>query len=78
MMFVILPQVPKAVIPVNIGQFISLFKDTMPVALVSITNRFGMAGSPWTIQTRWELAARSASSLAPCSGSDHETQNHTV
>ena len=42
MMFVILPQALKAVIPVNISQFISLFKDTKPVALVGITNLLGI------------------------------------
>lgn len=42
MTFVILPQALKAVIPVTIGQFISLFKDTTLVALVGITDLFGI------------------------------------
>lgn len=59
MMFVILPQALKAVIPVNISQFISLFKDTTLVALVGITDLFGIGravlGNPDWLGTHREV-----------------------
>ncbi|WP_019155172.1 amino acid ABC transporter permease [Robertmurraya massiliosenegalensis] len=42
MTFVILPQALRAVIPACVGQFISIFKDTSLVAIVSLTDLLGM------------------------------------
>ncbi|MEK4149522.1 MULTISPECIES: amino acid ABC transporter permease [Robertmurraya] len=42
MTFVILPQAIRAVIPACVGQFISIFKDTSLVAIVSLTDLLGM------------------------------------
>ena len=53
MMLVILSQTLKAVIPVNINQFISLFKDTMPVALFGIGR--AALGKPDWLETHCEV-----------------------
>ncbi len=42
MVFVVLPQALKAIIPVTVNQFISLFKDTTLVALVGMLDLVGM------------------------------------
>jgi len=50
MVFVILPQALKAVIPAMVGQFISIFKDTSLVAVIGLTDFLGigkkMAANP--------------------------------
>jgi len=43
--FVVLPQALRAVIPVTIGQFISLFKDTTLVVIVGINDLLGIGKS---------------------------------
>ncbi len=43
MVFIILPQALRAVIPVLVGQFIGLFKDTSLVALVGLLDLLGIA-----------------------------------
>ncbi|WP_445488619.1 amino acid ABC transporter permease [Niallia sp. 03133] len=43
MVFVILPQALKAVIPAMVGQFISIFKDTSLVAVIGLTDFLGIA-----------------------------------
>jgi general L-amino acid transport system permease protein len=43
MVFVILPQALKAVIPAMVGQFISIFKDTSLVAVIGLADFLGMA-----------------------------------
>lgn len=43
MVFIILPQALKAVIPAMVGQFISIFKDTSLVAVIGLTDFLGMA-----------------------------------
>lgn len=43
MVFIILPQALRAVIPVLVGQFIGLFKDTTLVALVGLLDLLGIA-----------------------------------
>ena len=43
MVYIILPQALKAVIPVLVGQFIGLFKDTSLVALVGLLDLLGIA-----------------------------------
>ncbi len=43
MIFIILPQALRAVIPVLVGQFIGLFKDTSLVALVGLLDLLGIA-----------------------------------
>ncbi|PKG23234.1 amino acid ABC transporter permease [Niallia nealsonii] len=42
MVFVILPQALKAVIPAMVGQFISIFKDTSLVAVIGLTDFLGI------------------------------------
>lgn len=42
MVFVILPQALKAVIPAMVGQFISIFKDTSLVAVIGLADFLGM------------------------------------
>jgi len=42
MVFIILPQALRAVIPAMVGQFISIFKDTSLVAIVGLTDLLGM------------------------------------
>ncbi len=44
MFFIILPQALRAVIPVMMGQFIGLFKDTSLVAIVGLLDLLGIAG----------------------------------
>ncbi|NUM48274.1 MAG: amino acid ABC transporter permease [Anaerolineales bacterium] len=43
MIFIILPQALRAVIPVIVGQFIGLFKDTSLVAIVGLLDLLGIA-----------------------------------
>ena len=43
--FVVLPQALRTVIPVTIGQFISLFKDTTLVVIVGINDLLGIGKS---------------------------------
>lgn len=43
--FIVLPQALRAVIPANVGQFISLFKDTALVFVASLLDLFGIAKS---------------------------------
>ncbi|OGF57024.1 MAG: hypothetical protein A2Z21_09775 [Candidatus Fraserbacteria bacterium RBG_16_55_9] len=43
--FIVLPQALRVVIPANVGQFISLFKDTALVFVASLLDLFGMAKS---------------------------------
>jgi general L-amino acid transport system permease protein len=43
MLFIILPQALRAVIPVIVGQFIGLFKDTSLVAIVGLLDLLGIA-----------------------------------
>jgi general L-amino acid transport system permease protein len=43
MLFIILPQALRAVIPVLVGQFIGLFKDTTLVALLGLLDLLGIA-----------------------------------
>ncbi|MFQ5615968.1 MAG: ABC transporter permease subunit, partial [Anaerolineales bacterium] len=43
MAFIILPQALRAVIPVMVGQFIGLFKDTTLVAIVGLLDLLGIA-----------------------------------
>ena len=43
MVFIILPQALRAVIPVLVGQFIGLFKDTTLVALLGLLDLLGIA-----------------------------------
>ncbi|KGX89457.1 amino acid ABC transporter permease [Pontibacillus marinus] len=43
MTFVIMPQALKAVIPAMVGQFISIFKDTVLVSIVGLIDLLGMA-----------------------------------
>jgi general L-amino acid transport system permease protein len=44
-LFIVLPQALRAVIPANVGQFISLFKDTALVFVASLLDLFGIARS---------------------------------
>ena len=53
MLFIVLPQALRAVIPAIVGQFISLFKDTSLVSIVGLVDLFGVArsvlgNSEWT------------------------------
>lgn len=43
--FIVLPQALRAVIPANVGQFISLFKDTSLVFVASLLDLFGIGHS---------------------------------
>mgnify|MGYP001615804525 CR=1 FL=1 len=43
MTFIILPQALRTVIPILVGQFISLFKDTTLVAIVGLFDLLGIA-----------------------------------
>ena len=45
MLFIVLPQAIRAVIPAIVGQFISLFKDTTLVLIVSINDLLGIGKS---------------------------------
>lgn len=44
-LFIVLPQALRVVIPANVGQFISLFKDTALVFVASLLDLFGIAKS---------------------------------
>lgn len=59
MTFIILPQALRAVIPVLVGQFIGLFKDTTLVALVGLLDLLGIArgvlANPAWIGTQLEV-----------------------
>ena len=59
MVFVVLPQALKAIIPVTVNQFISLFKDTTLVALVGMLDLVGMGravlGNPTWLGTHKEI-----------------------
>ena len=61
MTFIILPQALHAVIPVLVGQFIGLFKDTSLVALVGLFDLLGIArtilGNPNWLGTHREVYA---------------------
>ncbi|MBX3053291.1 MAG: amino acid ABC transporter permease [Caldilineaceae bacterium] len=61
MTYIILPQALRAVIPVLVGQFISLFKDTSLVALVGLFDLLGIArsilGNPNWLGTHQEVYA---------------------
>lgn len=45
MMFVVLPQALRSVIPAIVGQFIALFKDTSLVMIIGLTDLLGVAKS---------------------------------
>ncbi|MYB96722.1 amino acid ABC transporter permease [Candidatus Poribacteria bacterium] len=45
MLFIVLPQALRAVIPAIVGQFISLFKDTSLVSIVGLVDLLGVARS---------------------------------
>ena len=59
MIFIVLPQALKAIIPVTVNQFISLFKDTTLVALVGMLDLVGMGravlGNPAWLGTHKEI-----------------------
>ena len=61
MSYIVLPQALRAVIPVLVGQFIGLFKDTSLVALVGLFDLLGIAdsvlGNPNWIGTQKEVYA---------------------
>lgn len=61
MIYIILPQALRAVIPVLVGQFIGLFKDTSLVALVGLFDLLGIArtilGNPSWLGTHREVYA---------------------
>jgi len=61
MTYIILPQALRAVIPVLVGQFIGLFKDTSLVALVGLFDLMGIArtilGNPNWLGTHREVYA---------------------
>lgn len=59
MVFIILPQALRAVIPIIVGQFIGLFKDTSLVAIVGLLDLLGIArgviANPQYIGTQREV-----------------------
>lgn len=60
MVFIVLPQAIRAVIPAIVGQFISLFKDTTLVVIVGINDFLGIGRSiinsnPAFVQTQLEV-----------------------
>lgn len=60
MLFIVLPQAIRAVIPAIVGQFISLFKDTTLVVIVGINDFLGIGRSiinsnPDFVQTQLEV-----------------------
>lgn len=61
MLYIILPQALRAVIPVLVGQFIGLFKDTSLVALVGLFDLLGIGrtilGNPSWLGTHREVYA---------------------
>ena len=53
MLFVVLPQALRAVIPAIVGQFISLFKDTSLVVIVGLLDILGIGKSLFLGNVRW-------------------------
>ncbi|MCD4685491.1 MAG: amino acid ABC transporter permease [Anaerolineae bacterium] len=60
MMFIVLPQALRAVIPAIVGQFISLFKDTSLVALVGLFELVGIVDIIVSGQTYYRPYQREA------------------
>ncbi|MCH7481729.1 MAG: amino acid ABC transporter permease, partial [Chloroflexi bacterium] len=53
MLFVVLPQALRAVIPAIVGQFISLYKDTSLVVIVGLLDILGIGKSLFLGNVRW-------------------------
>lgn len=53
MLFIVLPQALRAVIPAIVGQFISLFKDTTLVVIVGLLDVLGIGKSLFLGNVRW-------------------------
>ena len=53
MLFIVLPQALRAVIPAIVGQFISLFKDTTLVVIVGLLDILGIGKSLFLGNVRW-------------------------
>ena len=53
MLFIVLPQALRAVIPAIVGQFISLFKDTSLVVIVGLLDILGIGKSLFLGNVRW-------------------------
>ena len=58
MLFIILPQALRAVIPAIVGQFISLFKDTSLVVIVGLLDILGIGKSIILGNVEWIGAQR--------------------
>jgi general L-amino acid transport system permease protein len=54
MLFIVLPQAIRAVIPAIVGQFISLFKDTTLVVIVGINDLLGIGKSVINSDTEFQ------------------------